>query len=349
MHQLRFTFCIVLLSLAIVNSASSENKCDSLFDLAATTNMLEGRYAHIANALDCLARAGHASDSFAVSPVFAGFFAKLHPVARVEDSSQVAQLVEYGYNAFSMMDSGAVYLTVGDADTYAAWYLQQVFGIRSDVLVVSLPYLLSTEYRVELVGNRQFRRTFGELTVSDLPLPPTTAATDSTRDSLVAIWKHHGQTTPMYFSPSCALGMGDDTNLVSIGLVFAYESPPRSSRQIHAQLLSRMKSSWRLAEAARGMPEHQIAVRNCMIQYLTTAMIEGAQMFRDGDSAVLLEFFRILDPVCSANWQFNMARYSLCTETPDSCARYLQRIRDYASAHPDEAMVRQYLDRLDER
>ncbi|MGB5107725.1 MAG: hypothetical protein WBP29_10835 [Candidatus Zixiibacteriota bacterium] len=309
--------------------------------------MSKGRYSGISGAFECLGTTYPGSRHAAIPSELCRFFAKLHPVARIEDSLQVAQLIEYGYNAFTMMDTGAVYLTVGDADTYAAWYLQRVFGIRNDVLVISLPYLIAPEYRSELVRDKTFERVFGKLPESSLPLPPTTADTDSSRDSLVAMWKHSTRKAPIYFSPSCALGLSGDTNLVSVGLVFSYESPPRTSRQIYSQLLDKMKKEWQLSEASRGMPEAQLAIRNCTIQYLTMAMIEGSQMHRDGDTTMLVEFFQILDPVCSANWQFNMARYSLCTEAAEQCSSYLQRIKDYAASHPDDNMARRFLDGLD--
>ena len=338
-------FCFSLSSL-FPNIAQSA--CDSLFSRAATAKMSEGRYSYISSAFECLGNSEANSNGFAAPFVFCNFFANLDPVARIEDSLQVAQLIEYGFNAFTMMDSGAVYLTVGDADTYAAWYLQRVFGIRNDVLVISLPYLTAPEYRSMLVRDKTFARVFGKLPESLLPLPPTTASTDSARDSLVAMWKRNTRKAPIYFSPACALSLDCDTNLVSIGLVFSYESPPRTSRQIHSQLLDKMKNEWQLSEASRGMPEAELAIKNCMIQYLTTSMIEGAQMHRNGDSTMLIEFFQILDPVCSANWQFNMARLSLCTESAEQCDRYLQRIKDYAASHPDDALARKFLDRLDE-
>lgn len=338
-------FCFSLSSL-FPNTAQSA--CDSLFSRATTTKMSEGRYSYISSAMECLGKSKANSNSFAAPSDFCNFFASLDPIARIEDSLQVAQLLEYGYNAFTLMDSGAVYLTVGDADTYAAWYLQRVFGIRGDILVISLPYLIAPEYRSELVRDRTFIRVFGKLPESSLPLPPTTADTDSSRDSLVAMWKHNMQKAPIYFSPACALSLDCDTNLVSIGLVFSYESPPRTSRQIHSQLLDKMKKEWHLSEASRGMPDAKLAIKNCMIQYLTMSMIEGAQMYRTGDSTMLVELFQILDPVCSANWQFNMARFSLCTESAEQCDRYLQRIKDYAAAHPHDALARKFLDRLDE-
>ena len=45
----------------------------------------------------------------------------------------------------------AVFLAVGDNDTYPLWYLQQVLGMRRDVTVVTIPLLTPTWYRAELL------------------------------------------------------------------------------------------------------------------------------------------------------------------------------------------------------
>jgi hypothetical protein len=45
----------------------------------------------------------------------------------------------------------AVFLAVGDNDTYPLWYLQQVQSMRPDVTVVTVPLLTPTWYRAELL------------------------------------------------------------------------------------------------------------------------------------------------------------------------------------------------------
>lgn len=45
----------------------------------------------------------------------------------------------------------AVFLAIGDNDTYPLWYLQQVQGFRRDVIVVTQPLLPPTWYRAELL------------------------------------------------------------------------------------------------------------------------------------------------------------------------------------------------------
>lgn len=49
----------------------------------------------------------------------------------------------------------AVFLALGDNDTYPLWYLQQVHGVRRDVVVVTIPMLGASWYRQELA--RRYR------------------------------------------------------------------------------------------------------------------------------------------------------------------------------------------------
>jgi hypothetical protein len=49
----------------------------------------------------------------------------------------------------------AVFLAMGDNDTYPLWYLQQVLGMRRDVTVVTVPLLSPQWYRAELLRRHQ--------------------------------------------------------------------------------------------------------------------------------------------------------------------------------------------------
>lgn len=47
-------------------------------------------------------------------------------------------VVEYNYNVLMSLDKNAIVFTAGDNDTYPAWMLQQVKGIRTDVSVINM-------------------------------------------------------------------------------------------------------------------------------------------------------------------------------------------------------------------
>jgi len=52
-----------------------------------------------------------------------------------------AGVMEYNYNQLMSTGKNAILLTNGDADTFPSWILQSVYGVRQDVLVVSIPLL----------------------------------------------------------------------------------------------------------------------------------------------------------------------------------------------------------------
>ncbi len=60
-------------------------------------------------------------------------------------------VMEWNYNALASVTSNGVLLTLGDNDTYPAWALQDVQGIRQDVEVVNLYMLvLYPDYRAKI-------------------------------------------------------------------------------------------------------------------------------------------------------------------------------------------------------
>lgn len=55
------------------------------------------------------------------------------------DSKEVSPgLLNYNYNVLQSLKPNAILLTAGDNDTYFAWMLQVVWGIRKDVLIVNV-------------------------------------------------------------------------------------------------------------------------------------------------------------------------------------------------------------------
>ena len=59
-------------------------------------------------------------------------------------------LIDYNYNMLMSTDQNAILITNGDNDTYPAWMLQRLKGIREDVLVLNV--YLSKKYRSYLSG-----------------------------------------------------------------------------------------------------------------------------------------------------------------------------------------------------
>jgi hypothetical protein len=53
------------------------------------------------------------------------------------------------------LPSGAVFMAIGDNDTYPLWYLQRVERVRTDVTVVTVPLLAAPWYRAELARRYQ--------------------------------------------------------------------------------------------------------------------------------------------------------------------------------------------------
>jgi hypothetical protein len=329
------------------NSQHSSNPMGSLtalIDSISQTRVAEGRFTLVSRFLDLLVIKSGSSQNLQPSRELCDFFAKLHPVARIEDSIDVAQLLELAYNSFTMIDTNAIYITVGDADTYSAWYLQRVLDIRKDIRVVSLPFLIGRDYRLALAEDTLLRGTLGISTADSLPIPPTTADTDNARQVLVQKWLLGGRRTPLFFSPTCNLE--DDTHIRYLGLVFAYLESDADTAKMQGDLLKSMKTNWRWQEASRGMPEGERAIRNSMIQYLSLAMVMAPIFSQMELTSELKQFFNILQPVCARNWQFIAMQYAYCKDLPEECETYIARLERYVADHPEEEGAKMFLERL---
>jgi hypothetical protein len=331
-------------TIAQTDSSDSTRRSSTLADSVVLTGMNGGRYTLVSRLLDRIQKSSHDSSSFAAPRDFWEFFSKLHPVARIADSLQVSQLIELAHNTFAMIDSQAVYMAVGDADTYSAWYLQRVLGERTDVLVVALPFLMGNDYRKELCSDPHFQRAFGRHQPDSLPIPPTTAETDSARVVLVRQWLSHGKRTPLFFSPYCGLARQLEGNIRFAGLCDAYSDSVSADSLIVDDLLRKMDHFWSLKEASHGMPPEEEALRNGMMQYLSLAIMLVPYYQRSGRAGELDDLFNRLDKVCGNNWRFNALRLTFGPQQGDERRKYLQRIQDYAKAHPDDQVVAQFLE-----
>jgi hypothetical protein len=324
------------------------SQCRSEADSVVATRMAEGRYTCVSRFLECVQQRHPGARSLAAPREFCGLFSRLHPVARIADSVQVSQLIELAYNTFTLVDSQAVYLTVGDADTYSAWFLQRVLGMRSDILVIALPFLIGSDYREELCRDLHFQRAFGWDKADSLPVPLTTAETDSSRTALVQRWRSCGKRTPLYFSPMCGLDKQLEGRVAYVGLSHTYVDSTINPDAIVTELLQKMKSSWRMAEASHGMPSQEEALKNGMIQYLSLAIMMVSRFQQSGRSSELDGFFDLLGPVCSNNWRFNALRYTYGTGQTADREKYLNRVKEYSKAHSEDRVALQFLEQAKE-
>ena len=74
-------------------------------------------------------------------------------------------LLDYNYNVLESTDEGAILLTNGDNDTFPAWILQRVHGVREDVLVLNLSLMHSCRDYV----NRELAHREVDVDVRKLP------------------------------------------------------------------------------------------------------------------------------------------------------------------------------------
>jgi hypothetical protein len=73
------------------------------------------------------------------------------PVIRHERGDESRVAMAQARALLSAVPPRGVFLAVGDNDTYPLWYLQEVYGMRKDVVVVTIPLLGPSWYRQELM------------------------------------------------------------------------------------------------------------------------------------------------------------------------------------------------------
>lgn len=328
--------------------SGADRDCSSAIESVVSTSMLDGRYAAALALYECLRAKCPSLNTDVPCDDFVEYLKRLHPVARIDSAADVAQLLEVTYNAFTLIESNALYLTVGDVDTYAAWYLQRVRQLRSDVTVISLPYLMSAEYRKELIADSLFCAATGFDHFREIPVPATTADTDSARELIIAAWNGNGRRAAMYFSPTCSMVADSGLYIVDLGLVFRLTDRAEDSTAFF-ELLTTMRDKWRLRESSRGMPSEERAIKNTTIHYLSLAMSRAGQLMASGKTDSLNSFLEILDPVCRTNWRFNVLRFIVCQADSGFCETYLRRLREYREGHPEEAYLRDFLQGVDNK
>jgi len=344
---------LILLSGCTGDSQTSDaeyRNLSSLIDSITVTPTKSGKYSLVSEFFEKLAvlRQVEGADSVH-SPLFA-FFSRLHSNIRITDSLVVLQTVEWIANCFTMMDSGGVFFTNGAADTYAAWHLQRVEGIRRDLIVVSLPFLVGPDYRQALKEDRRIRSALNLSEKDSLPVPPSTSETQEVLTEIVTHQVKQPEHPPLYMAPRCGIEDKFGGHIVYLGLVYAYQDSIQPQNQILDQLISKFTKSWQLRYASQGLPEDpRYAARVAVIQYLSLLLIllpefEKQKRYQDMDS-----LFTYLEPVVGEDWRFPMLKYMHCHQAEEECGKYLEEVRKYAADHPDDRAVQGALRQLEEK
>jgi hypothetical protein len=319
-----------------------------LADSITNTPMKSGRYALASEFFEKLAALRETEGADPADSMLFEFFSRLHPDVRINDSLAVLQLVEWMSNSFTQMDPGGVFFTNGDADTYAAWYLQRAEHVRPDLVVVSLPFLMGPDYRQFLLKNSHTQEALNLSKSDSLPAPPSTRETQQALREIVTRQISRPGHPPLYFAPICGIKGRFGGHIVDLGLVHAYQDSVQSQSQILDQLMFKLTNGWQLYYASQGMPQDtRYAARFPIIQYLTLLLrflpeFEKQERHQDMDT-----LFTYLEPAVGEDWRFSMLRYMHCHQGKEDCLEYLERIKDYAAEHPDDRAVQAALNQLE--
>ena len=249
-------------------------------------------------------------------------------------------MVEWIYNCFTMMDSGGVFFTNGAMDTYAAWYLQRVRGVRPDLIVFSLQFLVGADYREFLSADSQVRAALNLSRDDSLPVPPSTSETQDALEEIIIRSVRKPDHPPLYLAPRCRVADRFRGHIVDLGLVQAYQDSTQPQTRSLDLLISKLTQEWTLRYASQGPPEDSsYAARVAWLQYLTLAIrmalkFQEQKHYQDMDT-----LFTYLEPVVGEDWRFSLLRYEHCLRSKEECSRYLEKVKEYAADHPDDIEI----------
>lgn len=130
-----------------------------------------------------------------------------------------SQLLVYAYNMLMSLDSNAIVFVQHDNDTYPVWMLQDALGIRQDVTVISIDFMLLENYR---------EKTYQQLNVSELDLGEVDLDEyhSNWRKVLTHVLKNYKSNNPVYLGMTVAgeLYEGFEKQLFPSGLAFRYSA-----------------------------------------------------------------------------------------------------------------------------
>lgn len=344
---------LILFSTCTGNKKKSHpeyNDSSSLIDSITVKPTKSGKYTLASEFFENLTTLRQAQGSDSAHTILFTFFSRLHPDVRITDSLAVRQMVEWISNCFTMMDSGGVFFTNGDADTYAAWYLQRVEKIRQDLTVVSLPFLVGPDYRKYLKEDTHSRKVLNLSERDSLPVPPSTSETQTVLADMVTRLVSQPKHAPLYMTPRCGIEDKFSGHIIYLGLIYAYQDSIEPQNQILDQLIIKLTKTWQLRYASKGYPKDtRYAARVAVIQYLSLLLIMTPKFEEQKRYQEMDTLFTYLEPILGQDWRFLVLRYKFCHRSKEECFSYLEKVKEYASTHPDEPAVQAVLKELENK
>lgn len=327
-----------------------QDSFDQLIDAISETPVKSDKYNLVVEFFDRLTVLRITQTVDSVQSVLFNFFSRLHPKVKITDPLAVLQTVEWIYNCFALVDSGGVFFTNGDADTYAAWYLQRVEGTRPDLLVVSLPFLVERDYRQSLMSDNRFRMALNLSEKNVLSIPPSTSETQDALVEIVTRQVKNPKHPSIHMALNCGIQDRFGKNLVDLGLVYAYQDPIQPRSKLLDLFILRVNKSWLLSYASMGAPKDtSYAAQVPRIQYLTALLrlvpeFEESKRYQDMNL-----LFERLEPTLGEDWRFLVLRYKHCHKIEEECQKYMYKLKQYAAQHPDDRKVQEAVKELENK
>jgi hypothetical protein len=141
------------------------------------------------------------------------------------------QLLNYCYNVLMSVDKDAILFTQHDNDTYPMWILQDALGIREDVSVINIDFLLLPEFR---------EGTFGMLGVApaDLGEVDIDEYHENWESSVSHVLEEYSGGRPIYLGMTLFEHLYEDfeKELYVSGLTLLYSKEPRDTSKKNIDL-----------------------------------------------------------------------------------------------------------------
>ncbi len=130
-------------------------------------------------------------------------------------------LLAYGYNLLMSVDAESILLTQHDNDSYPVWMLQDVLGIRKNVKVINIDFLIHQRYR---------EKVFKDLNISQTDLPGQTINEweDNWKTIVAYILSNYKGKKPLYVSLTLSLELYKNylPKLFTSGLALYFSEKP---------------------------------------------------------------------------------------------------------------------------